>query len=62
MTESEVAIGVDDVFRWPVSVVEATPSGVVVVLDDEPVKVVFLSCGLHLVDVFFERELWSVNA
>ena len=60
MAEAEIACGVEDVFCGPVAVGEVAPSGVVVVLDDEPADVVLFGGGAHFLDLLFVLEFGSV--
>lgn len=60
--EAEVAVEVKHVLSGPVSVGEVSPSGVFVVLHDEPSDVVFFGCVGQTIDLFFVIEFGSVHS
>ena len=62
MSESEGAVGIDHVLGGPVSVVEAAPCCVVVVLDDQPLQVVLNGGVSDLFDVLLKLEFGGMYA
>ena len=62
VAEAEVAVEIEHVFGGPVAVGEVAPSGVIVVLDDEPAEVAFFGGVAHLLDFLLVLEFGSVHS